>query len=179
VVDLGDRVVRAPVRAEPVRARLEVRLENGLEHRLQAGLNHAISDSGDTQLPEFPGITLGNHYLPHFDRPEPAGLQRVPDLAQESPGPDHGLDPGRGDLIDPRGLRALVGGHAFPRGHQERRVVDEVEQVAETAGRIFSRPAMQLDLHTPYRDASQSRARPAYGAGIHQRIFGHCLPSLN
>jgi site-specific DNA recombinase len=32
MVDLGDRVVRAPVRAEPIRARLEIRLEDGLEH---------------------------------------------------------------------------------------------------------------------------------------------------
>jgi hypothetical protein len=34
MVDLGDRVMGTPVRAEPVRARQEVRLENGLEHRL-------------------------------------------------------------------------------------------------------------------------------------------------
>jgi hypothetical protein len=34
MVDLGDRVMGAPVRAEPVRARQEVRLENRLEHRL-------------------------------------------------------------------------------------------------------------------------------------------------
>jgi hypothetical protein len=179
VVDLGDRVVRTPDRAEPIRARLEIRLENRLEHRLQAGLDHAVGDGRDTQFPEFPGIAFGYHHLPHFDRPELAGLQRVPDLAQESPDPDHGLNPGRGDLIDPRGLRALVGGHALPRIHQERWVVDEVEQVAETAGRIFSRPAMQLVLHTPYRHASQNRIRPAHGAGIHQRTFGHCLPSLN
>jgi len=31
VVNLGDRVMCAPVRAEPVRARLEIRLEDGFE----------------------------------------------------------------------------------------------------------------------------------------------------
>jgi hypothetical protein len=31
-LDLGNRVLRAPVRAEPVRARLEIRLENGFQH---------------------------------------------------------------------------------------------------------------------------------------------------
>ena len=35
-MDLGYRVVRAAVRAEPVRARLEVRLEDGFEHELEA-----------------------------------------------------------------------------------------------------------------------------------------------
>jgi hypothetical protein len=39
VVDLGDRVVSAAVRAEPIRARLEIRLEDRFEHRLQAGLD--------------------------------------------------------------------------------------------------------------------------------------------
>ena len=47
-VDLGDRVLRAPVRAEPVRARLEIRLEDGFEHQLQACLDHAVGDSGNT-----------------------------------------------------------------------------------------------------------------------------------
>jgi hypothetical protein len=32
MVDLGDRVMRAPVLAEPIGARLEVRLKDGLEH---------------------------------------------------------------------------------------------------------------------------------------------------
>src|SRR6266704_6245722 len=176
--DLGDRVVRTPDRAEPVRARLEIRLENWLEHRLQASLDHAVGDGGYTEFAEFPAF-LRYKYPTHLHRPELTRLQRVPELAQESSDPDHGLDPGRGDLIDSRGICALIGGHALPRIHQERRVVDEVEQVAETAGRIFSRPAMQFVLHTPYRDASLIRIGPAYGAGIRQRTFGHYFPSLD
>ncbi len=61
-VDLGDRVLRAPFRAEPVRARLEIRLEDGFEHQLQACLNHAVGDSGDVRfiLRSFPGaVRLG------------------------------------------------------------------------------------------------------------------------
>src|ERR1035437_4018314 len=42
VMDLGDRVMRAPVRPEPIRARLEIRLEDGLEHQFQACLDYAI-----------------------------------------------------------------------------------------------------------------------------------------
>ena len=92
--------------------------------------------------------------------------------------PTQRLDPGRRGLVDPCGLGALVSGHAFPRVHQERRVVDEVEQVTETAGRIFSRPAVQLGLHPPYHDAGREIIRPRHGAGIHRRIFGHYIPSL-
>src|SRR5262249_23355881 len=62
--------------------------------------------------------------------------------------------------------------------HQKRRIIYEVEQVTEPAGGIPSRPAVQLDLHLPYREVSRVCTRPRHGAGIHWRIFGHCLPSL-
>ena len=132
---------------------------------------------GIPSLPEFP-VRFRYHHLPHFDRPELARFQRVPDLAQESLDPDPGLDLGRGGLVDPWSLGALVGGHAFPRGHQERRVVDEVEQVTEPATGFFGRPAVQLGLHPPYREVGRIRIRPLHGAGIHRRIFGHYIPSL-
>ena len=86
---------------------------------------------------------------------------------------------GRGGLVDPRSLGALVGGHAFPRGHQERRVVDEVVQVTEPTTRFLGRPVVQLGLHPPYREVGRIRIRPVHGAGIHQRIFGHYFLSLS
>ena len=73
VVDLGDRVLRPSVRAEPIRARQKVRLENRFKHRLQAGLDHPIGDSRDTELAEF-SARFGYHHLPHFDRPKLARL---------------------------------------------------------------------------------------------------------
>src|SRR5258708_38462701 len=42
VMDLGDRVVLTPAGAEPVRERLEIRLEDGLEHQLQGGLDDPV-----------------------------------------------------------------------------------------------------------------------------------------
>jgi hypothetical protein len=51
------------------------------------------------------------------------------------------LDGGQ-HLVDPGGPGALVGGHAFPRDHQERRIIDEVEQITKTTTRIFGRPAV-------------------------------------
>src|SRR6266851_8512346 len=92
VMDLGDRVVCAPVGAEPIRARLEIRLEDRFEYCFQAGLDHAVRDGWYTELAEFPVRFRYNH-LPHFDRPEPARFQRVPDLAQESLDPDPGFRP--------------------------------------------------------------------------------------
>src|SRR6266545_5249328 len=47
IVDLGDRVVGAPVGTKPIRGRQEVRLENWFEHQFQASLNHPVSDNRD------------------------------------------------------------------------------------------------------------------------------------
>src|SRR5512140_207957 len=140
-------------------------------------LDHPIGDSGNSEFPEFP-IRFRYHYLPYLNRPEPARLQRVPDLPQESLDPDPGLDSGRRGLVDTRSPGALIGGHALPRVHQERRIIDEVEQVTEPAGGIFSRPAVQLDLHLPYREVSRVCTRPRHDTGIHRRIFGHYILSL-
>jgi hypothetical protein len=46
-MDLGDRVVRTPVRAETIRARFEIRLENGFKHQLQACLDQPVRKSRD------------------------------------------------------------------------------------------------------------------------------------
>src|SRR5260370_8939584 len=99
-------------------------------------------------------------------------------LAQQPQHPIRGMDPGRSDLIDTRRASALVRGNAFTPDHQERRIIDEVEKVVETAARIPGRPQVQFGLHPPYRDTSRIRIRPEHGTGIHRRIFGHYLPSL-
>ena len=48
LVDLGDRVLRSSVRAEPIRARLEIRLEDGLEYCFQARLDHPVGHGGNS-----------------------------------------------------------------------------------------------------------------------------------
>jgi len=58
--------------------------------------------------------------------------------------------------------------------HQERRIIDEVEQITEPAIRILDRPTVQLDLHPSYRQRRRIEIRPPDGAGIHRRIFDHC-----
>src|SRR5258708_38031112 len=101
-MDRGDRVLGGAVRAEPGRARLEPRLENGLQYCLQARLDHAVGNSGEAELPEFPGSALRYPHLPYLDRPELARLQRVPDMAQELLHPDPGLDHSHRGLVDTR-----------------------------------------------------------------------------
>ncbi len=118
--------------------------------------------------------------MPHFDRPVPARLQRVPQLGQEPQlAALTGLDLGHGHPVDARGLRPGVSGHPLQSADQERRIIDEVKQVTETAGGIFSRPAVQLGLHPPYHDAGREIIWPGHGAGIHRRIFGHYIPFLD
>ena len=82
MVDLGDRVVGTPVRAEPVRAQQEIRLENRLEHRLDSGLDDPVTTVG---IPSFlvPDDPLGDHHLPRLDRPEARRTSATPDAVQE------------------------------------------------------------------------------------------------
>src|SRR5215469_13441461 len=54
LVDLGDRVVCSAPGAEPVGDRLEVRLEDGLEHELQRGLDDLVRQGGNPESPQFP-----------------------------------------------------------------------------------------------------------------------------
>jgi fatty-acyl-CoA synthase len=118
---------------------------------------------------------LRDHHLPHRHRPELAGLQRAPDLLQERPGPDPVLDAGHRGRIDPGGPPPVVPGHARPCLGQEQRVVNEVEQVTEPAGGVFSRPAVQLGLHLPYFAYPRlpHRRGVTLCAGIPRRVFGH------
>ncbi len=114
MVDLGDRVLSAPFRAEPIRARLEIRLENRLEHQFQASLDHTIGDGRNTELAELPAFLRYQHPA-HLHRPELTRLQQIPDLPQKRLDPNPGLDLAGSGLIDTRSAGALIRGHAFPR----------------------------------------------------------------
>ena len=176
-LDLGDRVVRAAVRAEPVRARLEVRLEDGFEHQLEGGLDHPVGHGRDPELAQLAAF-LRDHHLPHRLRAELARLQRRPDVLQEHAHASRPvLDVGHRGPIDPRRPRPFVLLDPKPRLGQEIRVTHEVEQVTEPAGGIFSRPAVQFGLHLPYRAVDRCLPGRRHvcprDAGIPRRVFGH------
>ena len=132
---------------------------------------------GDTELAELPAFLRYQH-LPHHDRPELTRLQRIPDLPQELGTPSPSLDSGHRDPIGTRRPCPSVTGNALPGMHQKCRVIYEVEQISEPAGRILSRPAVQLGLHLPYCEIRRIWMRPSHGAGIPRRIFGHYSSSL-
>ena len=47
MMDLGYRVLRSPARPEPVRARLEIRLEDGFQDQLERCLDYPVGQGGD------------------------------------------------------------------------------------------------------------------------------------
>ncbi len=172
-VDLSDRVLGSPLRPEPVRARLEVRLEDGFQHQLQRGLDDPVRDARYAQLAELSRPSrLGNQPFPHRQRPERAVLEGGPQVLQK-PGHAHLLlDPGGGHAVHAGGVRALVARDPVERHDQRRRVVHEVEQVIKPAARIGRRPPVKLGLHPRY-----PRPRPLGrigSAAIQRRILRHC-----
>ena len=106
----------------------------------------------------------------------PAGTHPTsasPGSGPGNPDPDHGLDPGRGDLIDARGVRALIGRHAR-HATPGTPVVDEVDR-SPNSGTILARPRCNLicilRTVTPAR-----RGLASAGAGIHQRPSDIAFP---
>src|SRR5450756_905070 len=164
-MDLGDSVLGSAPRAEAVRTPLEVRLEDRLEHQLQAGLHDSVGSGRDAQAAEL-AVRLGDHRLPHPDRAEPAGREIISQRAKELPG--GGPDGPRSDAIDPGRACALVDPDPVPRHDEERRVSDEVVEIIEPAAGISSRPSMQLRLHPEYPLLGLIEVGPRR-ADIHQR----------
>src|SRR5919109_792985 len=82
VVDLGDRVLGAASGTEPIRAGLEVRLQDRLKHQLQGGLHHPVPNRRDAKS-ALAAAWLGDHPLPHRQGHKPPGLQVGPKLGEE------------------------------------------------------------------------------------------------
>jgi len=164
-VNLGDRVLGAACGAEAVATRLEVRLEDRLKHQLQRGLHHAVGGGWDAETAELPA-RLRNHLLPHRSRTELSALEIVPQSDEKLPDsrPDGAWD----DSIDSRCACAPVAPHPVPRHGEESRVIDEVEEVIETATGITDRPLVQLRLHSEYPRLGLMEVRPRL-ADIHPR----------
>jgi hypothetical protein len=109
-VDLGDRVVCPPQWPEAVGDRLEAGLEDRLQHQLQRRLDDPVGHGRNPEASQFPGSAWF------------------------------------GDLAFPhrqrpeRGARPGVARDPVERHHQRRRIMHEVEQIVEPAGRIGRRP---------------------------------------
>src|ERR1039458_4293176 len=127
----------------------------------------------DTPLQEGPqaallAVRLGDHALPHRDRPETTGLQLLPQPVAEPLDPKLGLDRVGSPAVDPSRAGTLVAPHPIPRHQHERGIADKVVQIIKPAMRVIAGPAVQLGLDLSY---------PALGSeqpwhritGIHRR----------
>ena len=129
-VHLSDGVMRTSARTEAVRTRLEVRLEDGLEHEFQGRLHHPVTGGRDSQ-PTLLAARLGDHPFTHRQRLERAGLEIGPQSVQERCCTALLLDvAGRFAIYTGRAC-ALVAPDPVPRNREKRRVIDEVVQVIE------------------------------------------------
>src|ERR1700745_1606154 len=68
---------------EPVGARVEIRLEDRLQHQLQGRLDHPVADRADPQAAALGRAWFGDQPLPRWQRAETAVLQRGPQCAEE------------------------------------------------------------------------------------------------
>jgi len=146
---------------------VKVRFEDRIQHQFQRRLDHPVGDRGDPEPTQL-AARLGDHPLPHRQRPEAAVPQRGPQPVEEVLDPDPLHDGRRCRTVHPGGFRALVAPHPIPAHQQERWIGDEIEQIVKAAMRIITSPTVQLGLDTQYSmlGAHQRRARLV---GIHQR----------
>ena len=167
---LGHRVMGPAIRAEPVGAREEIRLEDRLQHQLQGCLDHPVPYRGDPQTAPL-ATGLGDHPLTHRQRAEATVAQLRPQLVEELLDAPHHLHVGHGLTVHSGGASTLVAPHPIPGDQQERRIGDEVVQIIEPAMRIITGPTVQFGLDLPY-PTLRPKQRKLRFIGVHQRPPG-------
>jgi hypothetical protein len=157
MMHLSHRVMSPAVRAEPVTAREEIRLEDRLQHQLQRCLDHPVTDRRDAQVTDL-AARLGYRAPPHWQWPEGTSFKILTQLREESFHPAHRLDVTGCLPVHTSGACSLVVPHPIP-GHQEEpRVGDKIEQIVEPAMRIITSPTVQLGLDISTRIPARIRA---------------------
>ena len=174
-LDLGDRILSAPLGSEPVGDRQEVGLEDGFEHQFQCGLDGSVRHGGNAEASQPSRPTgLGNLAFPHRQRPEATGLHVRAQTVQECQGPDVPFDVEGRQAVHAGGPGSLVARDPVERHAQRRRVVHEVKQVVEHAAGIGHCPTVKLGLHLQYPTRGAQRARSVRCAAVRRRVFRHC-----
>jgi site-specific DNA recombinase len=142
VGDLVQGLVGAPLRAEAVGARLEVRLEDRLPHQADGGLRHPVSDGGDPERP-LPPAPLGDEDPP--DRVGPVGVRpEVLGQTREERGDPARLYGGPGAALYSGG--AALGSHQGPGVTQDVGPGDLVIEEVKPEGGLRLGLAVQLPL---------------------------------
>src|SRR5450759_3430126 len=134
-VNLCDGVLGPASGAEPVAAWVKIRLENGLEHRLEGSLDHPVPHGGDAKAAAL-ATGLGNHHLSHGDRLEPPSLEIISQLGEEGLlAPDDGHVEDR-FAIYARRTSTSIAPHPVPGISQDIGVINQIPQVVEPTIRI-------------------------------------------
>ena len=162
-MNLGDRVLRPAPGPKPVGARLEVGLEDRLQHQLEGGLHDPVADRRDAQ-PTLLAAALGDQTLPDRCRPKAPGAQLLAELAQEPLNTQPAFDVIGVLPIHAGRARPSIGPHPLPRHHQRGRVTDYVVEVEEPPVLIVFCPPVQLALDPEYPRLGRLRPGPRRGA---------------
>jgi hypothetical protein len=148
VVDLGDGILGAASGAEAVGTRLEVRLEDRLQHQFQGGLDRPVACGGDPESPQLASL-LGDQPFPHGHRPaEPSSLKVDAQLGKERLAA--ATDRARRDAIHTGRPGAPVAPHPPPGSDQEGGITNKVVEVIEPATGVVGCPSVQLGLDPQY-----------------------------
>jgi hypothetical protein len=134
---------------------------HGFEHRLEAGLDDSIGDSGNTKFPDFPDLPFGIITC----RTSPG--ESSPDFSESLTWPRNASTPPLASTSAavawsmPAVPALLSIDTRSPGAHQERRGIAEVGQVTKTATAVFGCPTIQLSLHPPYCEVRESASYAA------------------
>src|SRR5438876_575060 len=153
------RLRGTPLRPESIGHRQEVRLEQGLHHKLGRHLNHPVPHRRNAQRP-LPPVRLRNVPAPHRLRPILPGLEIVLDTQQKR------LDPlllNGGDRLAIHPRSPTIAPYPPPRFPQDVAPVDPVVQRVEAA------------LPTPL---GRSPQRPLEFSHFALRVVGACAHAL-
>ena len=158
MVDLGDRVLGPAPRAEAVASTAGSPPRRSA--RAPASARPARPGRATVGMPSRRSLPAG---LGDHPSPAPAAGRTVRPSARPAARRGTLLAPRTTsmeravDAVDPGGACTPVAPHPVPRHDQERRVIDEVEQVIEPTTRIGGRPLVQLRLHPQYPRPASSR----------------------
>lgn len=172
-MNLGDGVLRASIRAEAIRARLEPRFEYRLEHQLQSSLYHPVPNGWDPQPATLRAAGFRDKPFPNRKWVKRMGFKISPKLQKEGLLAMFGHDRVRGLRIDSGRASAFVAPHPTPRNKKKRRVINEIEQVVEPTLGVVVRPSMQFGLDLQYPSLRLFLRRPRR-ADIHRAASSAC-----
>jgi hypothetical protein len=140
--DVVHGLVRVLLRPEAVRARLEVRLEERLEHQDRGGLDHPVPDRRDAERPLAP-TPLGDGHTPDGVGPVGVRPEFLGQMREERTDPAR-LHGGDRDAIRTSG--AAVRPHQGPGMTQDVRPVHLVVEEVEPEGGLRLGLAVELPL---------------------------------